>query len=120
MTILLCLFVAEGLLLAALSLPLIARKVGPNAWYGFRVRRTLDNPNVWYPVNAFAGKLLLCLGLGTSVTAALLYLVPGLRLALYASLVAILFALGLAVCLLLSFRYLAAVARQQHGSDSTR
>ena len=66
MTILVSFSVAAGLLLSGLSLPLIWRKVGPNPWYGFRVRQTLEDPAVWYPVNAFAARGLLCVGLGTS------------------------------------------------------
>ena len=44
MTILLIFYVGAGLLLRVLSVPLLLGKVGPNPWYGFRVRRTLENP----------------------------------------------------------------------------
>jgi hypothetical protein len=47
MRVLLVFAVAACLLLSGLSLPLIWRKVGPNPWYGFRVRQTLDDPAVW-------------------------------------------------------------------------
>ena len=43
-TFILLVHVSAGLLTAALAVPLIRRKVGPNALYGFRVRRTLDDP----------------------------------------------------------------------------
>jgi hypothetical protein len=78
------LFTCSGLLLAAISIPLILGKIGPNPWYGFRVRKTLENPAVWYPVNAYAAKRLLVVGLGISASAALLYFVPGIDLLLYA------------------------------------
>jgi uncharacterized membrane protein len=114
MTVLAIFYVATGLFLSALALPLIWRKVGPNPWYGFRVRQTLEDPAVWYPVNAFAAKGLLCVGLGTCTVAILLYLVPGIDVAVYACLVAGIVLPGLAVCLVLSFRYLATVVRR-HG-----
>src|SRR4051812_21870756 len=117
MTFLLILFVLEGLLLAGLSLPLILGKVGPNRWYGFRVRQTLDDPAVWYPVNAFAAKGLLCVGLGTSLVAALLYLVPGMDIALYASIVAGFVLTGVAASLVLSFRYLRRFPRPDEGQS---
>ena len=80
MTPLLILFTGSGLLLAAVSVPLILRKIGPNPWYGFRVRKTLADPAVWYPANAYAAKRLLVVGLGVSVSAAVLFLVPGIDL----------------------------------------
>ena len=106
MTLLLVVYLAVGLLLAVLSVPLIRGKVGPNPWYGFRVRRTLEDPAVWYPANAYAAKGLLCVGLGTCAAAFLLYLIPGIGVALYAVLVAAVAVGGLAVNLILSFRYL--------------
>jgi|SRR5579872_2734244 len=62
MTTLLILFTSSGLLLAALSVPLILHKIGRNPWYGFRVKKTLEDPAVWYPVNAYAAKRLFVAG----------------------------------------------------------
>ena len=38
------LFVLTGLLMIVLAVPMIRGKVPPNHWYGFRVRRTLEDP----------------------------------------------------------------------------
>ena len=46
-TTLLMMHVGSGLVLTALSFPLIRGKIGPNPWYGFRVRQTLENPAIW-------------------------------------------------------------------------
>jgi hypothetical protein len=108
-TLLLITFVCSGLL-SGLSVPLILRKVGPNPLYGFRVKRTLEGPAVWYAVNAFSARGLLCVGVGTCIAAALLYLVPGIGPAAYAAAVGAVTLAGLAACLVLSFRYLAATA----------
>jgi hypothetical protein len=43
-------FVVSGLLLCVLAIPMILKKVKPNFWYGFRVRKTLENPDIWYAV----------------------------------------------------------------------
>jgi uncharacterized membrane protein len=109
MTILLGFFVAAGLLLSALSLPLIWHKVPPNPLYGFRVRQTLDDPAVWYPVNAFAAKGLLGVGLATCAAAVGLYLLPDIDLAVYATAVAGVALTCLAINVFLSFRYLVQV-----------
>ena len=52
MTTLMILFTSSGLLLAAIGVPLILGKIGPNPLYGFRVKKMLEDPAVWYPVNA--------------------------------------------------------------------
>jgi uncharacterized membrane protein len=110
MTALLVMYVASGLLLAGLSIPLILRKIGPNPVYGFRVKQTLDDPRVWYEVNAFAGKGLLIDGLITVVAALGLAAVPGISVDRYAISVAILFFLSLGITLVTSFRYLHRIA----------
>jgi hypothetical protein len=112
-TSLLALFVGSGLLLTALSVPLILRMVAPNPLYGFRVKRTLEDPAVWYAVNAFSAWGLLCVGLATCAAAVALYLVPGIDLLAYALSVAAVTSVGLAVCLVMSFRYLAALTAGQ-------
>jgi uncharacterized membrane protein len=73
MDILLALYALGGLLLAALSIPLILHKIPPNGLYGFRIPSTLDDPELWYKVNAYSGKRFLVAGLGTSVGSIVLY-----------------------------------------------
>ncbi len=84
MVLLLIVFSLSGLLLAVLSVPLIMGKVEPNPWYGFRVAKTLSNHAVWYPVNAYAAKRLLLVGIGIIVSAMVLFFVPGIELVTYA------------------------------------
>jgi uncharacterized membrane protein len=45
--------------LAAISLPLALRLIGPNSLYGFRTPATLADRDLWYSANAFAGRALL-------------------------------------------------------------
>ena len=52
---LLILFLLIGLLMIGLAIPLILGKVPPNSWYGFRIRLTLDDPEIWYPANRYGG-----------------------------------------------------------------
>jgi uncharacterized membrane protein len=80
LTLLLLLFVGAGLLLAGISIPLIQRRIKPNWWYGFRTPRTVNNPAIWYDVNAYAGKRLLISGLITTVAALVLYFIPGMTI----------------------------------------
>ncbi len=106
LTLLLALFLAAGILMVGISIPLIQRRIKPNYWYGFRTRRTLSDPAVWYEVNAYAGKRLLISGVIASVSAIVLYFIPGTTVDGYA--------LGMTICALgplmvavsQSFRYL--------------
>ena len=104
--LLLVLFVAAGLLLTGLSVPLIFRKIPPNPWYGFRVRATLENEEVWYPANGYAGKRLFWVGIGTVVSALVMFLLPIRNIGVYASAVGGIVMLGLAVAVIQSFLYL--------------
>jgi uncharacterized membrane protein len=49
------LFAVVGLVLVAISIPLIMRKVPPNSFYGCRTRRALSNPKIWYEANHISG-----------------------------------------------------------------
>jgi hypothetical protein len=106
LTLLLVLFASMGVLLAAISIPLIRRRIKPNYWYGFRTRRTLSDPAVWYDVNAYAGKRLLISGIIATVTAIGLYFMPHITVDGYTLGMAV-FALGpLTIGIWQSFRYL--------------
>src|SRR3954452_20064527 len=112
MEILLLLFVCSGLILVGLSIPLIMGQIGPNPWYGFRVRRTLSDPAVWYAVNAYSAKWLLAVGIVNIVSAVVLYFVPEIDVAIYASCCGVIAVAGLAVGLVQSLRFLRSVSRQ--------
>jgi hypothetical protein len=111
LTILLVMFMAAGLLLSAISIPLVLRKIGPNPVSGFRVKRTLEDPRVWYEVNAVAGKGLLADGLIVVIAALGLAAVPGISLDRYAFSVAALSFLALGWTLCSSVRHLRREAR---------
>lgn len=104
--LLLLLFVGSGLVLIGLSIPLIQRRIKPNYWYGFRTRRTLDSPAIWYDVNAHAGKRLLVSGIITTSSAMVLYLIPGLTLDGYALAMLFIAVIPLVLGIWQSFRYL--------------
>ena len=106
MTFILLMHVSAGLLTASLAVPLMRRKVGPNALYGFRVRRTMENPAIWYDANAFAGRCLFWSGIGTVLTCLALYGIPAVDPIAYAVACPTILLVGLAVGLALSFRHL--------------
>jgi uncharacterized membrane protein len=62
-----------GVLLIAISLPMMYDKVPPNGFYGFRTPRTMSDPNLWYPANRVAGRNLAVAGVIVSTTALVVF-----------------------------------------------
>ena len=117
MEILLALYAFSGLLLAGLSVPLILGKIPPNGLYGFRIPATIENPQLWYKVNAYSGKRLLVVGLGSALGSIILYYTMNTSLDAYA-----LSCLGLFLAMFLwaiitSFLYLKSVQRETQGDS---
>jgi SdpI/YfhL protein family len=75
----LLLFVAETILLIAISVPLMQGRVKPNSIYGVRTAKTLSDESVWYRSNAYGGRLLFRTGLVQLVAVVALYCIPSLR-----------------------------------------
>jgi hypothetical protein len=52
-----------SLLVALVAIPMVQGRVPRNPWYGFRVQKTLESDEIWYPANRYAGECLLTAGL---------------------------------------------------------
>jgi uncharacterized membrane protein len=83
LTELLVMFLISGVILVALSIPMILGKVAPNAIYGFRIPDTMNNPRIWYAVNAYSGKWLLITGLISIATCILANFIPNISVDTY-------------------------------------
>src|SRR5437764_89626 len=70
--ILLVTYLLIGCLFIVTAAPLVQGRVKPNPWYGFRVRKTLENPETWYAVNAYFGRRFAVAGLLIAVAGVLL------------------------------------------------
>ncbi len=100
------LYIAVGLLSVVVAVPLIRGTVKPNGLYGFRVPQTLNDPAVWYAVNAHFGRRLLVTGIATTLAALLLYPLPGLDVDSYAWALLAVYGLFFGVGLVQSWRYM--------------
>jgi uncharacterized membrane protein len=99
-------FVGMGLLLIALSAPLIRRRVKPNRWYGFRTAKTLSDERIWYDANAYAGRKLSFAGVVFIVAAVAFYFVLRPNFAAYNTACTVALLSALTIDLWLCFRYL--------------
>lgn len=101
-------FVSFGLLITALSVPMILRRVKPNPWYGFRTAKTLADEGVWYKANTYSGRLLLGTGISSVALAVGLRFVPGIGtdLVLYNAVCGGIILLEVVGVLLISLAYL--------------
>jgi hypothetical protein len=106
MNLIIGMFIVTGLLLCALSVPLILGKIPPNGLYGFRVKKTMENPDIWYKVNTYSGKWLLAAGLIMTVAAVGLFFIPGISLDVYAYAVLAVWVIVFAAMMVASVRYL--------------
>lgn len=112
MLLLQILFVSVGVLLIALSIPLIRGKIPPNGLYGFRTPRTMSDPGIWYPANTYAAWRLLWVGIVIAIAALTVCLIPGLKVDVYAYIIAGVAGIGLIVTLIQSFLFLGKLPRQ--------
>ena len=106
MLILFLLFLFSGLFLAGISIPLILGKIPPNGLYGFRVKKTMENPEIWYLVNTYSGKWLLVVGIILAIVSIILFFIPGLSVDLYSYSILAIWAVIFAIALAASIRYL--------------
>jgi uncharacterized membrane protein len=106
MTILMPMFIFSGLLLAGLSIPMILGKIPPNGLYGFRVKKTMENPHIWYKVNTYSGKWLLGVGLVMTLAAVVFSFIPGLTLDGYSYTMLAVWVILFAAMMIASIRYL--------------
>ena len=102
----LCIYVLVGLLFAALGRPLMRRKIGPNALYGYRVGKTLNDPKVWYDANEYCGRCLFRYGVTLVVCGVVLFLIPAIDGLAYMFTLPVVVCVGLVVCVVLSSLYL--------------
>ena len=106
MTYYLFLFLGIGALMIAVSIPLILGRVPPNRWYGFRVRRTLEDEHVWYAANCFTAWRMARLGGIAMAAAVVCYLLPGMEFETYAGIMGALLGLGVVLTMIQSFIFL--------------
>lgn len=66
--------IGGGLLIVLLAIPMILGKVRPNRLYGFRTRKTLSDPEIWFPANRAAGFAMVVAGLAMMIAAGCLML----------------------------------------------
>jgi uncharacterized membrane protein len=45
-----------AIVFVGMSIPLVLGKVPPNGWYGVRLKKTLENEEIWYKANAYFGR----------------------------------------------------------------
>ena len=107
-------YASTGLLLILLSIPLILGKVRPNHWYGFRIRLTLDNPDIWYPVNAWAGRRLCVAGAVILIVELSALLVPEILFPWYSVALAVVLIVAVLLLLVFGIRYARQLDREQN------
>lgn len=108
-------FILFGILMVGLAVPMIREKVPPNSWYGLRIDATIDNPDVWYPANAFVGRLLIIYGLITIVASILLAQIQSISDDVYAIIMSAYIVVGIIVIGVFGIHYAKGLAQGTNG-----
>ena len=91
------LFVVTGLVFVGLAIPLVKRRVTPNALYGLRVPATFADEWVWYEANALTGRDMLYIGFFQIAAAVLLLPTSDIAYAILNGVVALAGTIGMCV-----------------------
>jgi hypothetical protein len=118
MIILLIVFLATGSLLVGLSIPLILQRIPPNQWYGFRIPANLNDPEIWYLVNAYAALRTLWLGIVQIIVSIAIYFTPGVNVDAYGSIVGAVLVFGMIISIAQSFRCLSRLTKEETGNKN--
>ena len=73
-------YMGGGFLLAAFALPMVRHRIKPGGLAIFPPHGRLEDKELWYKANEYAGRRLLTVGIGTALAALFLYIWPGLGL----------------------------------------
>jgi len=106
MTLMPSLFLVSGLVILALSIPLIRRAVPMNQYYGFRVREAFASNDRWYAINEYSARVLAkwsMLPMGSGIAG---FFLPGEWFVEYACVATLLLACSAAIPMLLTFRWI--------------
>lgn len=109
MQTLLYLYLTGSVLLAIISLPLIARKIKPNPFYGFRIQQTLDDPEIWYKTNQYFAKRLFAVGILEALVSVGFYFIPNITVDAYALLCLGVFVVAFTIATIQSWRHMKSI-----------
>lgn len=51
--------IGVGVIMICMAVPLAMGRVKPNRWYGFRTPKTMENEDIWYRANRYAGRAMI-------------------------------------------------------------
>ncbi len=103
--------VIVGLLVVAVSVPLVMGKVRMNPWYGIRIPEAFKSEARWLEINRYGGRLMLWWGISIMVVASLGLALPKSYWIIYAFAALAFIMAGLGVVLVCIFRYSARTRR---------
>jgi SdpI/YfhL protein family len=106
MFVLMVTFIISGLVLMAVCLPLILGWIPPNGLNGFRVRKTMQHPEIWYPVNKYGGERLALASLLLALAAVGYTYVPDISVDIYSYAIFATLVVGFSIAMAGTFRYM--------------
>jgi hypothetical protein len=105
------LYIAGGLALVGIAVPMARRQIKPNPWYGFRTQRALAHPTIWYDVNEYSGRMLMRAGFATAALAVAMAPIAWISVQAYAIACLTVSLVSIVAAVVASFRYLGSIPR---------
>jgi hypothetical protein len=65
-----------AILIIAISIPLVKRKIKMNPWYGVRIPKSFESEENWYKINAYGGKRMIVWALLPAVVGIVAFFLP--------------------------------------------
>ena len=65
-----------GMVLIAVSIPLIKRRIGPNHWYGIRIPKAFQSDELWYDINEYGGRQLATWAIPMIIAGVVCFFIP--------------------------------------------
>lgn len=113
MQTLLIFYLASGVVLIVLALPLLVGKVKLNPFYGFRVEQTLKDPALWYATNRYFARWQLVVGFIVVLSSLGLFFWPGIRVDAYALACLAVFTIAFGVAMVQSIKFMKDLDRRK-------
>ncbi len=99
-------FAVVSVLMIVSSIPMMLRMVPPNPIYGFRTRKTMSDPEIWYEMNAYGGRLRFIWGIVMAAGVFVVERIPGIDVDGYSMILGLLTVVMGVIVMGLSFAHL--------------
>ncbi len=68
--------ITYAVLSIGIGIPLVKRKIKMNHFYGFRIKKSFESEDIWYDINAYAGKQFIIWSIPMIIAGIIYFFIP--------------------------------------------